>query len=234
MKCILIDDELPGLKYLRLMCEQIPDVEIVKAYNNPVKFLSESKQLDYDFCILDIEMQEMNGLQIAELIKEKPVIFVTAYKEYAAEAFDLDAVDYIRKPIQKERLEKAIRKIKDKLQSERTQHFIQWNTNKGKTLIFIDKLLMIRVSDTDPRDKIVLLETGEEITVKNISFDQLSKLLPDKLFCRVNKQTMIAIKTVSYYSHDEITTQMTDTSGTPIHLSLSEAYKKEFSEKLSQ
>lgn len=112
MKCVLVDDELPGLKYLKLMCEQIADVEIVKAFNNPAKFLNESKDLDYDFCILDIAMPEINGLQLAELIKEKPIIFVTAYKDFAAEAFDLDAVDYIRKPIQKERLEKAIKKRK--------------------------------------------------------------------------------------------------------------------------
>lgn len=229
----MIDDELPGLKYLRLMCEQIPGLEIVKAFDSPSKFLNESKNLDYDCCIMDIEMPEMNGLQVAGLIGDKPVIFVTAYKEYAAEAFDLDAVDYIRKPIQKDRLEKAIKKIRDKQQPERMQAFIQWNTSKGKTLVFIDKLLLIKVSDADPRDKIALLETGEEITLKNISFDYLSKLLPTKLFCRVNKKTMIALKIISYFSHDEITTQIHDTRGVPLQLTLSDTYKKEFSEKLA-
>lgn len=91
---------------------------------------------------------------------------------------------------------------------------------------------MIRVSDTGPRDKIALMETGEDITLKNISFDSLSKLLPDKLFCRINKKTMIALKIVSYYAHDEITTQILDSKGSPILLSLSEAYKKGFNRKL--
>lgn len=233
LKCILIDDELPGLKYLRLMCEQILGLEIVKAFDNPIKFLNESKTLDYDCCIMDIEMPEMNGLQIAALIGHKPVIFVTAYKQYAAEAFDLDVVDYIRKPIQRERLEKAVKKIRDRLQTDRMPDFIQWNTSKGKTIIFINKLLLIKVSSSDARDKIALLDTGEEITLKNISFDYLSKLLPEKLFCRVNKRAMIALKIVSYFSHDEITTQINDPHGAPLQLTLSEAYKKEFSEKLS-
>ncbi|HEY0299415.1 MAG TPA: response regulator transcription factor [Arachidicoccus sp.] len=234
MRCLLLDDELPGLKYLRMMCEQIPDVEIVKAFDNPSKFLSESQKLDYDFCIIDIEMPEMNGLQIAELMKSKPIIFVTAYKEYAAEAFDLDAVDYIRKPIQRERLEKAIKKVKERLQSDDAKDFIQWNTTKGKTLIFIDKLLLIKVSESDARDKTALLENGEEITLKNISFEYLAKLLPGKLFCRVNKKTMLALKTVSHYSHDEITTQILDDHAQPLQITLSEAYTREFSEKVSR
>ncbi|MCH5688586.1 response regulator [Niabella sp. W65] len=63
--------------------------------------MSELSRLEFDFCILDIEMPEMNGLQVAALLNGRPVVFTTAYKEYAAEAFDLDAVDYIRKPVKR-------------------------------------------------------------------------------------------------------------------------------------
>ncbi|MGB6092555.1 MAG: response regulator [Moheibacter sp.] len=55
-----------------MLCEQIPDLEVVRAFDNPVKFLEEVKNLDFDFCILDIEMPEMNGLQIANLLNGKP------------------------------------------------------------------------------------------------------------------------------------------------------------------
>ena len=90
------------------MCEQIPDLEVVRAFNNPQVLLTEIENLDFDFCILDIEMPQLNGLQVAKLLKGKPVIFTTAYKEYAADAFDMDAVDYVQKPVKIERLHQAI------------------------------------------------------------------------------------------------------------------------------
>ena len=77
-----------------MLCEQIPQLEVVKAFNRPDLFIEESSKLDFDLCILDIEMPQTNGIQIAELLKHKLIIFTTAHKEYAAEAFDLNAVDY--------------------------------------------------------------------------------------------------------------------------------------------
>ena len=97
LKCLLLDDELPGLTYLKMLCEQIIDIEVVKTFNDPVLLLNEQSFLDYDFCIMDIEMPSMNGLQVANLLNGKPVIFTTAYKEYAVEAFDLNAIDYVQK-----------------------------------------------------------------------------------------------------------------------------------------
>ncbi|HZI26108.1 MAG TPA: response regulator [Chryseolinea sp.] len=68
LKCVLLDDELPGLAYLKILCEQIPEVEVVKAFNDPQKFLSTADNLDFDACILDIEMPKVNGLQVARLL----------------------------------------------------------------------------------------------------------------------------------------------------------------------
>ena len=102
IKCVILDDELLAISYLKLLCEQIEDVEIIKAYNDPHLFLNEIEKIDCDLCILDIEMPGITGLQVADIISEnKKIIFTTAYKEYAAEAFDLNVVDYVRKPIKK-------------------------------------------------------------------------------------------------------------------------------------
>lgn len=72
-----------------MLCEQIPELEVVKAFNRTDLFLSEIDKIDFDLCILDIEMPRMNGVEIARLLKDKLIIFTTAHKEYAAEAFDL-------------------------------------------------------------------------------------------------------------------------------------------------
>src|SRR6187431_776666 len=109
IKCVLLDDEIPGLTYLKMLCQQIPELEVVKAYNDPQKLVHESANVDFDLCILDIEMPKLNGVQVASILKNKSVIFATAHREYAADAFDLDAVDFVQKPVTKERLLVAIK-----------------------------------------------------------------------------------------------------------------------------
>lgn len=70
IKCVILDDELLAISYLKLLCEQIDTVEVVKAFNDPKLFLNEINDLDCNVCILDIEMPGMNGLQVAELISD--------------------------------------------------------------------------------------------------------------------------------------------------------------------
>lgn len=232
---MLLDDELPGLTYLKMLCEQIPGLEVVRAFDNPGVFLNEISKLDFDFCILDIEMPEINGLQVANLLRGKSVIFATAYKEYAAEAYDNNAIDYIGKPIKLERLQQAVQKVAHHLGNNRQTHdrpFVQLNTDKGKTILFLDKISYIKTSETDSRDKIARMSNEEEFVLKNISFRKLSDMLPAMDFCRINKREMIAIRAVQFFSYDEITTNMVLPSGKNIKLILSEIYRNEFLQKI--
>ena len=233
IKCLLLDDELPGLTYLKMLCEQIAGLEVVKAYNSPTAFLKELDNHEFDLCIIDIEMPEMNGLQVANLLHGKPVIFTTAYKEYAAEAYDIDAVDYVRKPIKMERLQQAVTKAKARLNPNKNgKDFVQLNTDKGKALIFFDQLCYIKVSEIDSRDKIIHLQDSTEITLKNISFDKLLKILPGNSFVRINKKEIIALKIIKVFSFDEITTNIQFPSGSSLKLILSETYRNEFLQKV--
>ena len=110
---------MPGLTYLKMLCEQIPELEIIKSFDNPKKLLEATQELDFDLIISDIEMPGIDGLSLANLLQNKLVIFTTAYKDYAAEAFDIDAVDYITKPVTKERLQKAIVKALERFNKPR-------------------------------------------------------------------------------------------------------------------
>lgn len=218
-----------------MLCEQLPDLEVVKAFNDPYIFINEIATLDFDFCILDIEMPDINGLQIVNLLNGKPVIFATAYKEYAAEAFDLNALDYIRKPIKIERLKQAIDKARKQIANPSVQHrkdFMQLNTNKGKAILFFDKIAYIKTSEKDSRDKVARLFDGEEFVLKNITFDKLNESLPLNEFCRVNKKEMLSIKAVQVFSFDEITTNLIGERGKNIRLSLNENYRNEFLQKV--
>lgn len=229
VKCILLDDELPGLTYLRMLCEQISQLEVVRAYENPIKFLEDAAKLDYELCIMDIDMPGLNGLEVARLQQGKHVIFTTAHSNYAAEAFDLEAVDYIRKPITKERLEKAVQKAATQLEKKTAEkQFVQWNTQKGKTLLYFSQVRYITTSESDKRDKLAILDNGEQLILKNISFNELLEVFPSNLFCRVNKKDVIALKSVKFYTHDEIVIQL---GGIEKKLPFSENFKKEFADK---
>lgn len=222
LKCVLVDDELPGLSYLRMLCTEIDGVEVVKAYNNPLKFLAELGQLDFNICILDIEMPGMNGTDVAKRLQGKAVIFCTAYKAYAAEAFDLEAVDYITKPLQLERLKKAF--VKASLlvaQQQQTDAFIEINSDKGKFLLRFAELAFISSSDIDRRDKKAVLKNNQEVILKNISFDQLLAKLPASQFTRINRKTIIALDCVEAYTHDSVLTKLVDVNGSLMRFPLS-------------
>ena len=235
LKCLLLDDELPGLAYLKLLCEQIPDLEVIRAFNDPEVFLNEFQELDFDLCILDIEMPGTNGIKIAETLKDKPVIFTTAYKEYAANAFDLDAVDYVTKPIRFDRLKHAINKAIQRINAkESTSNYFRINTDKGNSLIYFYQLTYVQTSEIDSRDKIALLANGSSLILKNISFEKLIVQLPAAEFCRVNKRELIALNRVQHFSSDQITTNIFIQTDKPLVLQLGETYRSDFIRKISR
>ncbi|MEI7488524.1 MAG: response regulator, partial [Chryseobacterium sp.] len=185
------------------------NVEVVKAFNDPKIFLNEIDNLDCNLCILDIEMPGMTGLQVAELISDsKKIIFTTAYKEYTAEAFDLNVVDYVRKPIKKERLIQAFEKAKELVSVPQKKDFIEWNTNIGKTIIFTEQIAYIKTSEIDSRDKEIILNDGTTIVLKNLSFKSLLEMLPSKDFAQVNKKEIIALSSIKVFSTNEIITSI--------------------------
>ncbi len=234
IKCLLLDDELPGLSYLKMICGQIEDLEVVRAFDNPVALVKELPHLEFDLCILDIEMPEISGLQVANLLNGKPVIFTTAYKEYAVEAFDLNAVDYVQKPIKKERLIMAIERARTRLEgSQQQKEYTQLNTDKGKTVIFFNQLCYVRTSDIDSRDKQAILANGTTLTLKNISFEVLEGLLPSKDFVRINKKELIAISIIQSFSFDTLFTNIPAQLAISPELPIGESYRKSFLKKIS-
>ncbi len=224
-----MDDELLSLSFLKLICEQIEDIEVVKAFNNPQTFLSEYSKYDFDFCILDIEMPEINGLQVAKLIGNKPVIFTTAYTEFAADAYDLNAVDYVRKPVKVERLQQAISKVKLLFSTQKTKRqSFQINTNKGKSIVFFDQLFSISTSEIDSRDKDARLTDGSSLVLKNISFEKLKQILPPAEFIQINKKEMIATNSILSFTYDQILVKVPFDNDSQKKYVLSEVFRTDF------
>ncbi|MEH7356121.1 response regulator [Neobacillus drentensis] len=125
MKAILVDDEPLALDYLEMKLVKIDEFEVVEKFVNPVVARERIQQLEVDVVFLDIHLPEINGLELAEqIIEEKPhvhIVFVTAYDEFAVNAFELNALDYLVKPIQNERLAKTIARIKQQLHTQENE-----------------------------------------------------------------------------------------------------------------
>lgn len=113
---ILVDDEYYALEGLKKELEELGDIRVLGTYENGFEALNNIGELQPDIVFLDIEMPEINGLELfCRLIEEAPqtkIVFVTAYNQYAIEAFELNAMDYILKPIKLERLKKTIERLK--------------------------------------------------------------------------------------------------------------------------
>ncbi|WP_294244170.1 LytTR family DNA-binding domain-containing protein [uncultured Chryseobacterium sp.] len=235
IKCVILDDELLAISYLKLLCEEMEDVEVVKAFNDPGIFLHEIGNIDCNLCILDIEMPGISGLQVAERISgSKKIIFTTAYKEYAAEAFDLNVVDYVRKPIKKERLLQAFEKAKEVLGNPGFKDFIEWNTNIGRTVLFTDRIACIRTSEIDSRDKEVLLTDGSTLVLKNLNFKTLLEMLPSKNFAQVNKKEIIALPCIKVFSTQELITTLPAENDSFLKLQIGDAYRSALMEKFGK
>lgn len=229
---MLLDDELPGLAYLKMLCQQIDQLQIVKAFDNPEKLLAEIPSLEFDLLISDIEMPGTDGITVGQSLKDKLVIFTTAYKEYAVDAFDLHAVDYLTKPIKIERLRQAVDKARERFNKPEARKFATFNTDKGKSLLYFDSVALITTAVSDSRDKEVLLSGGSTVLLKNISFAQLQDGFPEAGFCRVNKKEMVALSAIRFFAHNEITLSQTDKNGKAVTISLNEKYRADFLQKV--
>ena len=237
IRCLLLDDELPGLTLLKMICEQQPELEVIKAFNSPATLLEEAPKLEFDLLITDIEMPGMNGLQVADHFKGKAIIFTTAYKNFAVDAFDRDAIDYVVKPVKPERLQHAIQKVAQFLAAATpaaasAPKQIQLNTDKGKALISTDKIFCLVTSKVDSRDKILFMSDNTKMMVKNCSFEKLLDMLPAEEFCRINKKAIIALKHVQFYTHDLVTADKLLHDGSHYTFPLSEIYRNDFIKKV--
>ncbi|HLZ87164.1 MAG TPA: LytTR family DNA-binding domain-containing protein, partial [Puia sp.] len=115
--CHIIEDEPMASSLLELYVKKLPLLELVAVSANPLRALESLKAMPVDLLLLDIRMPEMTGLSLLKVLQKKPlVIITTAYSEFALESYDLDVVDYLKKPITFERFLKAIDKVEQRLQ----------------------------------------------------------------------------------------------------------------------
>lgn len=129
MKVVLVDDEQLALDYFEKQLNKVADVTEMTSFTNPLEVEAFVSANDVNVAFLDVNMPEMGGIELAErLLGLKPhltIVFVTAYDEYALEAFEINALDYILKPISEERLQKTINRVNERLKMVNTEEIAE-------------------------------------------------------------------------------------------------------------
>jgi two-component system LytT family response regulator len=203
MRVLLIDDERLARRELKSLLKEFAQIEVVGECSNVDEAKEQIDKLKPDLIFLDIEMPEKSGFDLINELESVPnFVFITAYDEYAIRAFEVNALDYLLKPVDPERLAETIKKIEnpEPLNTEEKEE----NTGvlKAKDQIFLkdgDKcwfvtLEDIRVFESDGNYVKVYFQNSRPLILK--SLNSLEKRLDPKLFFRANRKFIINLKCI--------------------------------------
>ena len=198
LKAIIVDDEAPARSELRYLLEQQGQVDVVAEAASVRESIEKLKDYPCDVLFLDINMPEATGLQLAEALQclkfPPAVVFVTAYSEHALDAFAVNAVDYLVKPVEEDRLDKAVRRVMSNVslhaQAQKTERIPVEKSGK-KVLIGIDQVRFVMA-----RDDYAFLQTDKDRYFSTASLAQLEKRLDGYGFFRVHRGYLVNLSMV--------------------------------------
>ena len=207
LRCLLIDDEPPALKVLASYISAINGLEIAGQCGSAIEALAVLHQKTVDVIFLDIKMPRLLGTEFLKNLSHPPkVIFVTAYREYAVDGFELDAVDYLVKPVSFERFFKAITKL-NRLMGRDVSNiitndtpnpgaFVYLKVDRDMKKVFVNDIVYIE----SWKDYIkIFLTDGKNLLAKQ-SISAMENLLSDHKFVRVHRSFMVSLDKISGYN----------------------------------
>lgn len=206
IKCLLVDDEHLALALLENFIQRLPDLELVEKCRSPIRAVEVLQSQPVDLVFLDIQMPLLNGINLLRAVSHRPVaIFTTAYAQYAHEAFDLDAADYLLKPFSFERFEHSVQKARSVLQSRNVagpDHPVGYLTVKADRQWVKIPLTDIRYVEGWKEYVKIFTTAGKVITLE--SLNNLENTLPAAHFLRVHKSFIVARAAVRRLDGDEL------------------------------
>jgi DNA-binding LytR/AlgR family response regulator len=207
LQCLLIDDEPPALKVLSRYISDIGGMEIVGQCGNAIEALELLRLHRVDVIFLDIKMPRIIGTEFLKNLSHPPkVIFVTAYREYAVDGFDLDAVDYLVKPVSFERFLKAITKLNRLMGSAAplvtgtvaspADAFVYLKVDRDMKKIFINDIIYME----SWKDYVKVFLTDNKNFLVKQSISAMENLFSDHKFLRIHRSYIISLDKVTGYN----------------------------------
>lgn len=208
---MLIDDEPLAIKVLQNYFTNFTDFEVIGTFNNSLEALDFINSTPVDAVFLDINMPMMTGFELISLIENKTkVIITTAFREFAAESYDLDVLDYLVKPIPLPRFIKCINKITTEYNLKNN---IKVENTKGDSHIFIKvdkKMMKINIEEilfVEGMKEYIKVVTPDKTYITHKSLTSLSEELPADRFLRIHKSYVIALNKVKSIEGNRIQIQ---------------------------
>jgi DNA-binding LytR/AlgR family response regulator len=218
IQCVLVDDEPLAIDVVRSFVQRIDGLEIVATCNNAVEAFEIVQQGGVDLLFLDIQMPKLNGIEFLETLQNPPkVIFTTAYRDYAIQAFEVDAIDYLLKPISFGRFLKAVSKAIQVIQSPQASplqsvqiqqeeaipmqalEFIYVKCEKKMVKVYLQDILYI-----ESLKDYVIIHTKERRIVTKQKISYLEQKLPEEQFLRIHRSFIIAIDKIEAFTPNSI------------------------------
>ncbi len=211
LRCLLVDDEPPAIEVLRSHISNVNGLDVSATCKNAVEALDILHRTPIDLVFLDIKMPKLLGTDFLKNLTNPPkVIFVTAYREYALDSYDLDAVDYLVKPVTFERFLKAVFKVKRLMGYEVTSisneykrnpdAFVYVRVNRSMQKVLVNQILYIE----SWKDYVkIYLTTGENFMARQ-SISSMENMLSEHSFLRVHRSYMISLDKMTGYNNNDI------------------------------
>jgi two-component system LytT family response regulator len=207
-RAIIIDDEELARQLIRNYLKDFPGIEIIGECENGFDGIKAIADLKPGLIFLDIQMPKINGFEMLELIESPPeVIFITAHNEFAIQAFEMNAVDYLLKPYSKERLVAAVTKAKERIQTGEAQasipQLVHQPLSEKLERIVVKSGTKIRVVPVDKityieaEDDYVMIHTEEGKHLKQGTMKYYEDHLDDTKFIRVHRSYIVRIDQVT-------------------------------------
>ncbi len=199
MNCLIVDDEPIAREIIKTYCGHLSNLSVVGMCGNALEAKTILQKQHVDILFLDINMPVMDGISFVKTMRNPPqVIFTTAYKEYAIDAFDLAACDYLLKPFSLERFVIAVDKALEKLQPRDTLPIRKDQNNAEKAdYLFIktgDKISKIQYEDllyAEANGNNIKIVTSQHTLLPSMTFSNFEELLPASQFLRVHRSFII-------------------------------------------
>lgn len=202
---IIVDDEPLAQDVLETYIEKIPELHLVKKCNNALEANDALNNEDVDLMFLDIQMPQLTGVDFLKTLKNPPlVIFTTAYPNYAIEGFELNALDYLLKPISLERFMKAVNKAIDQIELQKKEPVVGGgSSDENADFIFVKadkKLVKIKFDEIiyieGLKDYVIIrMEKSRVITLQTMK--SLEEKLPTNLFRRIHRSYIVSIDKIN-------------------------------------
>ena len=198
MNCIIVDDEPLAREAMKLLIEESDNLQLIGSFNSAATASDFMEQQGVDLAFLDIQMPGITGIEFARTISKKTlVIFTTAYTEYALDSYEVDAIDYLIKPVEAERFQKAVDKalsyhsllLKEEKEAIETivaaEYFFVKAERRYFKVNFSDILFIEGLKDY------VILQLNDQRIITRMSLKAIFDLLPKSIFLRVNKSYIV-------------------------------------------